>query len=178
MNYGQPVYGQPYNQGFMPNPVPNQGFDNNAALMNYAKSVRCLALTVIVENLVYIIFDIAYYGFTLNYLFLLMIVEVCVFIYYLTRVSHNTCQPQHYLAAKKFYLVTFICYSIYFTLITIILASISTEDYDVDKATIIWVFVISTLIFLLPRFIAFFIVKNWEKRFGGLGARPVIYVNQ
>jgi hypothetical protein len=185
-HYGQPVHynpnynqPQPYNQAQPYNQLPyaqNQGF-NNQPLINQnqgldnpvdqahqrrcASMLRCLSLTVIIENLVYIIFDIVYSGLTLNIVFFLMIIEAILFGYYLSQIKNGMVSHEKFTQARKAFMATCIMYILYFIVTgVIIIVLVNDVNPQIDTATIIIILIISTLIFLIPRFIGLCVTKN------------------
>lgn len=123
--------------------------------------LRCLSLTVIIENFVYIIFDIIYSGLTLNIVFFLMIIEAILFGYYLSQIKNGMVSHEKFTQARKAFMATCIMYILYFIVTgVIIIVLVNDVNPHIDTATIIIILIISTLIFLIPRFIGLCVTKN------------------
>ena len=162
--YNPPPYVQ--NQGFNNQPYinQNQGLDNpidQAHQRRCASMLRCLSLTVIIENFVYIIFDIIYAGLTLNIVFFLMIIEAILFGYYLSQIKNGMISHEKFTQARKAFMATCIMYILYFIVTgVIIIVLVDNVNPHIDTATVIIILIISTLIFLIPRFIGLCVTKN------------------
>lgn len=126
--------------------------------------LTCLSLTVILDNLLYIVFDIIYNGLRLNIVFSLMIIEIILFGYYLSQIKNGMVSHEKFTQVRKVIMITCILYILYFIVTGVILILINTADPDIDPTTHITIIIISPLIFLLPRFIGLCATKNVSQR--------------
>lgn len=99
-----------------------------------------------------------------------MILEIIGFSFYLSKIKNNMVTEDYFSKTRKIFIVTCIGYTLYFVIIIIIVvAVINNADPDVDPTAVIVVLIVSSLIFLLPRYIALCVV-------GRKGPRPVLIV--
>lgn len=99
-----------------------------------------------------------------------MILEIIVFGIYLSKIKNNMVTEDYFSRTRKMFTGTCIGYTIYFVIVIIIVvAAINNIDPDIDPTAVIVVLIVSSLIFLLPRYIALCVV-------GRKGPRPVLIV--
>lgn len=126
--------------------------------------LTCLTTTVVLDNFVYIVFDIIYNGLTLNIVFSLMIIEVILFGCYLCQIKKSMISHKKFTQVRKVLMITCILYALYFIVTGVIQILINNADPDIDPTTHITIIIISPLIFLLPRFIGLCATKNVSHR--------------
>ena len=83
----------------------------------------------------------------------------------LSGVKNNQASFSHFIQTKKTFVCMFVFYIFVFTLDLIILVLVidSASDVDIDTSTFVTVFVVSAVVFLIPRIIGLVVVKNIGK---------------
>ena len=114
----------------------------------------------------YIVFDIIYNGLKLNIGYFLMISEAILFGFYLSQIKNGMVSHKKFTQVKKAFMATCILYTLYFIVTGfIVIASINDTHPDIDNlASVITIMIISSFIFLVPRFIGLFLAIRVKTR--------------
>lgn len=131
--------------------------------MENASKIKCICLTVIIENIIYLVAALVTLGFTWDYMFILMIIEFILFGIFISQIKNSQASTDHLRRARNTLIGFSIAYLVYALIfLIIILAIVSNVDTKGAGMAVVLFLSLGMAIFLTPRIIAIVRTKPME----------------